>query len=138
MDSEEDSFYIAIRHPEGDFKGFAVARTLEQLEAKPPKDGEKRKPAEAAEPPKKDTFRDVLKAFRSTISTYRSFLNLMIAMAPAASALLAERTIKEFVKRRGRKREDLSSADKSVFELTTSAYRELAIHREEITAAGAA
>ncbi|CCD93438.1 hypothetical protein BRAO375_2590001 [Bradyrhizobium sp. ORS 375] len=135
MGSDDDNFYIAINHPDGNWRGFIVSPTLRQLEEGDSATSEKANLDSQPVPGEQSSFKNVFSSFRSTMSTYRSFLNFMIAMAPAASAALAERTISEFAKTRGRKREDLSNTDRSVFELTSSAYRQLLIHREEITAA---
>jgi hypothetical protein len=133
MDSDDDHFYIAIKHPAGRYRGFKIAPSLEKLEASPPAvETPSSEPTAKQQDP--DGFKDVLEAFRSTMTVYQRFLDFIIAMGPAASSVIAERSINGFVKSRGKKLEVISNSDQSVFELPITAYQQLFRHREEIDA----
>ena len=51
-----------------------------------------------------------------------------------ASSLLGQRTIEDFAKSKGSKRDDLSTKDRAIFELSVKTFRELMEHQEDIEA----
>jgi hypothetical protein len=126
-------FFIALLHSEGVFEGYGVS--LSDKEVNPPPT-----PGKLPDPPNTfegvpATFGDVFSSFVSVFWTYRSFLQVMLAAMPRVSGALAEAKIGDFARAKGRKRDDLSDAGKTVFEMKLGTFRELLVHQDEILAA---
>ncbi|UPK05217.1 hypothetical protein [Bradyrhizobium sp. 170] len=131
--AEKSKYFLALDRKDGGFSGYVVTKKLEYLNNPPP--APERRPPENPSPPEDaNSFEDVFAWFRATIDTYRNFLDFIITLAPLASSILAERTITQFAQSNGQKREDLSTPDRTVFEIDASSLRRLTAHQEEIEA----
>lgn len=129
----DKSYFIALLSKEGQQTGAIMAQDIEALNNPPA--APEQKAVKAPNPPKDtNNFREVFDWFGSTIGTYSNFLDFMIALAPMASSLLAVKTMADFAKGKGKKRDDLSTADRIVFEMDNSTLRESQAHYEEIEA----
>ena len=109
-----ESFFIALYlDKDGDPKGHAVSQTLERLDATPtaPAEGKEENVTPSGEA---TTFAAVFDGFASVITTYRDFLKFIIQFAPMMSRALAERKIGDFVKTKGKKRDELSNSARVV------------------------
>lgn len=128
------SFFIAVQHKDDDWRGFSIAYSEDRISrAANPERREPQKP-EIAPPDDVKNFQDVFFSFRASIQIYLSFLAFMVTFAPMASSAMAYRTIDEFAKTRGQRRDDLSDEARVVYELNFDTHRAFVIHKEKIDA----
>lgn len=133
-ENEPTRFFIVLHSKDGEHSGFSVIFDETSL-GEGPKDPDESEKDNVTIAGEAKTFADVFAAFASVTWTYRNYLQLTLAIAPMISGAVAERTIGEFAKSKGSKREDLSDDTRTVFELGINTFREFNVHQDEILAA---
>lgn len=125
---------VVLRVEDGDLRGHALVFDEKDVHTAHQPTPETRSEARPVVADAK-TFRDVFDAFEPVISTYRNFLALTMSIAPKLSTVIAQRTIKDFAKAKGKQRHDLTTDNRVVYEMGMSTYRQFVTHHGEIEAA---
>lgn len=80
-------------------------------------------------------FKNVFKTFTSTMESYRKFIPLTLNFVPILSAVIAQENIGNFAKKKGKKRDDLSTKTVEIYECDLDCYREFKLQNDEALAA---
>jgi hypothetical protein len=135
MSSDQpEHFFIVLHLSDGELQGHSVVSDMADLDKAlaAPENNEEENVTPTGDA---TTFEEVFRSFASVVTTYRNFLKFTMALAPVVSGVIAERTIGEFAKSKGMKRDDLSTSERLVFEMGNNTWRELSGHHDEILAA---
>jgi hypothetical protein len=132
MTEAEESYYIVLHKKDGVPTGHAVTTNLELVHE--PLSVAEKVPEEPAPLKEPTTFADVFASFQSAVTIYQNFLAFMIGLAPMASAILADSAISGFAKRKGVARDDFSTDDRTVFQMSMRTFREFMVLEQEVDA----
>lgn len=132
LKANRPSFYIGIQEKDSHVVAYSTAGSVTELFGGETK--HKEKPPEITQP-ENPNFRELFLSFNSTMALYRTFIPVTLTLAPILSIVMGPNKIRDFAISKGKKRDDISRDDKTIYELDLDCFREFTIHKNEAASA---